>query len=185
MRVIKIFSLILIIVICSLVLIGFALPAKTHVERKVMISAAPEAVFFLLNNYKNFNRWSPWAERDPKALYEFSGPVSGVGAKMTWQSDHAEVGSGSQEITLSKPYERIEVLLDFGDKGTAVAFFALAPQASGTDLTWGFDTDHGGNIMARYMGLMMDSWVGPDYEKGLAKLKRILEQPAQVQRKVQ
>ena len=33
----------------------------------------------------------------------------------------------------------------------------------------------GFNPVARYMGLMFNDWVGADYEKGLAKLKRVVE----------
>ena len=29
----------------------------------------------------------------------------------------------------------------------------------------------------RYIGLMFDGWIGPDYEKGLARLKAIAETP--------
>lgn len=41
--------------------------------------------------------------------------------------------------------------------------------------TWGFDTDLGMNPIARYFGLVMDSMLGADYEKGLAKLKQVCE----------
>ena len=29
--------------------------------------------------------------------------------------------------------------------------------------------------MFRWMGLMMDGWVGPDYEKGLQNLRKLVE----------
>jgi len=40
---------------------------------------------------------------------------------------------------------------------------------------WGFATDMGMNPIARWMGLMMDRWVGADYQKGLARLKDLVE----------
>ena len=42
-------------------------------------------------------------------------------------------------------------------------------------MTWGFESDLGMNPMARWMGLMMDSLVGGDYEQGLANLKDLVE----------
>jgi len=33
------------------------------------------------------------------------------------------------------------------------------------------------NPMGRWMGLMMDGWVGPDYETGLSNLKSLVEGP--------
>lgn len=41
--------------------------------------------------------------------------------------------------------------------------------------TWDFHTDWGFNIPGRYMGLMMDKWVGPMYEKGLGNLKQLAD----------
>ena len=45
----------------------------------------------------------------------------------------------------------------------------------GTKITWGFDSDLGMNPIARWMGLMFDSWIGADYETGLANLKNLVE----------
>jgi len=36
--------------------------------------------------------------------------------------------------------------------------------------------DLGNNPIARYAGLMFDKWIGGDYEKGLARLKQVMEQ---------
>ena len=36
--------------------------------------------------------------------------------------------------------------------------------------------DLGNNPIARYVGLMFDKWIGGDYEKGLARLKQVMEQ---------
>ena len=157
--------------------VGLFLPDTAHVERSARIQAAPERVHALINDYKRFNEWSPWAERDPKAVYEYSGPGAGVGAKMSWRSQDPDVGSGSQEIIESRP-DLIRVALDFGPDGKAVAFFKLEPVEGATQLTWGFDTQFEGNIIGRYAGLLLDGMVGADYEKGLGKLKALVEKPA-------
>ena len=57
----------------------------------------------------------------------------------------------------------------------AVANFELVESDGKTAVTWGFETDLGSNPMARWMGLMMDSWVGGDYEAGLSNLKALVE----------
>ena len=51
----------------------------------------------------------------------------------------------------------------------------LAAADGGTEVTWGFETDLGMNPVGRWMGLMMDSWIGADYEAGLARLKALVE----------
>ncbi|MGI9283759.1 MAG: SRPBCC family protein [Pseudomonadales bacterium] len=175
MKILKTLLFVVIALVLVLVAVGAVLPDTTHVERSVVIDAPPDHVFTFANNIKNFNQWSPWHPIDPNTKYSFSGPDQGVGAKMTWQSDHKNVGSGSQEIMQSQANELVKVFLDFGDMGVADAIYALKPEGEGTHFTWAFDTEHGWNLMGRYFGLMMDSWVGTDYEKGLAKLKQVVE----------
>ncbi len=175
MKILKILLFAVIALVIVLVIVGALLPAASHVERSIVIDAPPEHVFQHANNFRNFNEWSPWYELDPEAEYTFSGPDQGVGAKMAWQSEHDEVGSGSQEIVQSQANELIKVFLDFGDMGVADASYILKPQREGTDFTWAFETEHGWNLVSRYIGLMMDKWLGPVYEKGLTKLKQVAE----------
>jgi len=156
---------------------GLLLPSTTHVERSVVIDRAPAQVFATLDSFERFNTWSPWAEYDPQATYTFEGPASGVGARMRWVGNRA-VGSGSQEITASEPHHRIAVSLDF-DGSLAQASYLLAPEGQGTRVTWAFDSAHGLNPFKRWLGLVFDRMIGADYEKGLAKLKAMLEQDAQ------
>lgn len=175
MSIVKKILLGMLIVVVLLVLIGFLLPARAHVERSTTIEAPAAAVFALVDGFRSFNKWSPWAERDPETEYLFEGPDSGVGAKMSWASQNPQVGTGFQEVTVSEPPERVRTHLDFGSQGTAEAFFELEPVDSGTAVTWGFDTEFGMNLVSRYMGLMFDNWIGADYEAGLAKLKALAE----------
>jgi hypothetical protein len=67
--------------------------------------------------------------------------------------------------------------IDFGAQGTALASLVLEPAGAGSKVTWGFDSDLGFNPIARYFGMMMDGMIGPDYEKGLARLKTVAETP--------
>lgn len=149
------------------------LPASTHVERTTVIERPQAEVFAALNSFQRFNQWSPWAEYDPDAIYTFEGPSHGVGAKMSWVGNRS-VGSGSQTIRESIPNSRIVVALEFGGDAST-ASYALAPEGSATRLTWSFDAEHGFNPFARWMGLLFEKMVGGDYEKGLAKLKALLE----------
>ncbi len=153
---------------------SFFLSDKAHAERSIVIDRPPSVVFALLNSYKRFNEWSPWADLDPKTTYEYSGTEQGVGAKMAWTSTDASVGTGSQEITASTPNERVETLLDFGDQGKATAYFQLTPEGKGTRVAWGFNSDLKGPV-ERLFGLIIPGMIGGDYEKGLAKLKPLAE----------
>ena len=162
------------VVVGVLVAVGFVLPDTAHVERSVTIDRPPSQVFTVLNSFRRFNEWSPWFDKDPNAKYTYSGPANGVGAKESWVGNK-DVGTGSQTITESKPYDSIKVALDFGEMGLAGASYTLAPAGQGTKVTWGLDVNAGGKLIGRYFNLMMDSMVGKDYEKGLAKLKAFVE----------
>jgi effector-binding domain-containing protein/uncharacterized protein YndB with AHSA1/START domain len=164
------------IVICALLAgIGMLLPRQVHVERSIVIDAPRATVFALVDGFKQFNKWSPWAALDPNAKYTREGPEFGVGAKQSWVGDPKTVGSGSQEIVEIKPLERVKSRLEFEDQDPATVQFALAPEAGGTKVTWSLDTDMGAGPVGRYFGLMMDRWIGRDYEKGLASLKTLAE----------
>ena len=166
-------------VLALVMVIGLFLPRNVSVERSVVIDAPPEAVFARVNSLSGFNDWSPWYGRDPDALYAIEGPESGVGSKMSWKSDQKDVGSGTLEIVESRAPEYVESALDFGRQGGGIASFTLEPAGeAGTEIRWSFSTDMGANPLARYFGLMMDSYIGPDYETGLAKLKDVVEAEA-------
>ena len=161
--------------------VGFLLPIRYHVERSITVNRPAATVFTLLNGYGTFNEWSPWAERDPDATYAFSGPASGVGARLSWSGDPRQVGTGWQEITQSRPFERIGMHLDFSDQGEADSYFEILDKRPGTLVTWGFDTDvtegrsFFGALLGRYFGLFFDKWIGADYERGLANFKKFAE----------
>ena len=175
MKILKILLIGLVAVVALLAIVGFLLPSTAHVERSTVIAAPQSTVFALVNGFPRFNEWSPWAKIDPDTRYTHEGPTHGVGAKQSWESEHPDVGAGSQEITVSEPYSRVESALDFGPQGTATAFFDLSPEAGGTKVVWGFDTSFGANIILRYVGLMFDGMLGPQYEEGLAALKSLAE----------
>lgn len=165
------------VVVLALVFVagGFLLPREVQVARSIEIDAAPEIVFPHVNSLKATGEWSPWAARDPEMVVNFSGPDEGVGAAMSWTSDEPSVGEGSQKIVVSEVNARVESDLDFGDMGTAKAAVLLDPNGSATNVTWILVADMGNNPVGRWMGLMMDDWVGADYEIGLSNLKVLVE----------
>ena len=158
-----------------LVVVGLFLPRLAHVERSVSVKAAPSTVFTVLNSFRQFNRWSPWADIDPQMKSSFEGPESGVGARLTW-SGNSSVGSGSQEIIDSQATSRIVIKLTLGDfPGDFRATYALEPEGEGTRITWGYDGDYGNSPVGRWFGVFADKMLGPDYEKGLVRLKALVE----------
>ena len=154
---------------------GFLLPREVVVSRSVDINAPAEAVFPHVNSLKATEAWSPWLARDPATELTYEGPDAGAGSKLTWRSDNPQVGAGTQEIVASSENRQVDTALDFGDMGTATARFLLEEAGDVTTVTWDLSTDMGAGPVGRWMGLMMDRWVGADYEQGLENLKTLVE----------
>ncbi len=177
MKLLKKALIALAIVLGILILIGLALPSSVHVERSVTINSTPSAVFAMVNDIRKFNQWSPWAGIDPDTQFTFEGPPTGTGAKMQWSSEHPGVGAGSLEIVGSDPDRKVTFALNFGPQGTATSYYELQSAGDNTVVIWGFDSDFGYDLVGRYFSLFMDTLIGQEYEKGLATLKRLVEQP--------
>ncbi len=157
-------------IIVLLVIVSFFLPREVHVERSIVINAPQEIAFEQVNTLKNWENWSPWNELDPNMSIVYSGPESGTGAMYTWEGND-KVGKGNLKITNSEPFNRVETDLDFMEQGVAKGYYTFEPVEGNTKVTWGFDSDMGMNPIGRYMGLMMETFLGPDFEKGLSNMK--------------
>ena len=162
-----------------LIILGFVLPDKVHLEREIVIDAPQEEVYALVSDLHEMEKWSPWAKIDPDMTSTIIG--DGVGQTMSWQSDHPDVGDGSQTITALDPPNTAKVDLDFGDMGQAKAALDLSPAGAGTKVIWSFDTNMRKGVpfymkpMSTYFGFMMEGMLGPQYEEGLANLKQLAE----------
>jgi len=157
---------------------AYVLPRHAHVERAITIGRPPSAVFPLVNSLRRFDEWSPWSGLDPAMQARFDGPEAGVGAHMTWAGND-KVGTGSEKIVASVPDQRVTAELDFGDRGPAQSSLLLTPAGNGTRVVWTLEMDLGLAPAGRYFGLLLDRMIGPDYERGLQRLRALAEsQPA-------
>ena len=172
----KMFRNILLVVlglVVVLFLVGFLLPRNVHVERSAVIDANPSLVFNVLLSPAQFSEWSPWSKLDTNMKREYFGPPTGVGAGFSWEGN-SDVGKGTWKISAVEPMKKITVSLDFVDMGVSTSEYLVSQEGSGTKVTWTMDSDMGFWPMGRYFGLMFDSWVGADYEKGLANLQTFI-----------
>lgn len=161
------------IAIALMIIIGLALPRHTMVTVETRISTHPATVFALVNDFHRVALWSPWLDADANVRIIYSGPDRGVDATMTW--DGTIIGSGTQTITESRPFEHISSVMNSAEASESRTWFDLRPDHGATLITWGFDSDHGYNLIGRYFSMMLASIVRRDYEKGLANLKALAE----------
>ena len=146
------------------------------VQRSVTINAPADQVYGHIVDFHNWGAWSPWDEMDPSMEKSYSGADAGVGTKYAW-SGNRKVGQGSMEITGAEEPSRIEIALEFLKpfRASNTTLFSLDPAGEATDVTWTMTGRK--TFMTRVMGIFksMDSMVGPDFEKGLARLKSTVE----------
>jgi hypothetical protein len=171
-------KLLIVVLALPFLIIGgaYLLPPETEVSRSIVIEKDAKTVFSMVNDLKATQKWSPWSEKDPAMKVVYTGPSNGGGAAMSWESNNPQVGKGSQKIIESQNLKMVHTRLSFEGQNDADAKFQLEKLAENkTKLTWSFVSEHGKNPINRYMGLMFDTWVGSDYERGLLRLKNLLE----------
>lgn len=172
MKALKIVSAVVVLLLLSLLALGFLLPDTRQFQRSAVVDAPPATVYAVLDGFRQFNRWSPWASLDPNTQYQFEGPPMGVGAKLSWHSAQENVGSGSQEIVEAEANQRVRMRLVFsGFDSENYSTLQLAPEGEHTRVTWIYESHFHGDLLGRYFGLKLEDWVAPDYEKGLAALQ--------------
>ena len=145
------------------------------VQRSATIAAPPEQVYAQIIDFHNWAAWSPWDELDPDMNKTFSGDDAGVGAKYAW-SGNRKVGQGSMEITGATDAANIQIALEFLKpfRATNATEFTLRPAGEGTEVTWAMTGRK--TLLTRIMGIFksMDSMVGPDFERGLTRLEKVV-----------
>lgn len=146
-----------------------------RVSRSTEIAAPAERILPLLTDFREWRKWSPWEEADPKLERTYEGPASGVGAIYSWQGN-SQAGAGRMEVLEA---DNSHVAIDQRFRAPMQAHnrieFQLTPAAGKTVVEWVMTGPQ--NLVMRIMSVFwkMEKMVGPDFEKGLAKLKTVAE----------
>ena len=168
------------VVIVVVLCIVIALQSSTyHVERTATVNAPAPVVYAQVNDFHNWNAWSPWAKLDPAMKQTFEGAPAGNGAIYTWNGNK-EVGQGRMLITESHPSELVKIKLDFirPFAGTSDTVFTFKPAGNQTTVTWSMSGDKNFIAKAFHLFVNMDKMIGGDFEKGLAQMKAVAEATA-------
>ena len=149
--------------------------AHFEMSRSTTINAPADRVHSLLNDFREWQQWSPWEGLDPDLKRTFTGPATGVGSHYAW-AGNKKAGEGTMEITESTPSSvaiDLEFLKPF--KASNVTAFDLTEAGSGTTRVNWTMTGTRGVIMGLMGNLFFDKAIGKDFDKGLAQLKAAAE----------
>ena len=164
----------LVAVIAIILVIASFQSDDLNVTRSATIAAPPEALFKVVNDFRQWDAWSPWSKLDPNMKKSLEGPPEGVGAVYRWSGNN-EVGEGSTHLIESKPNEKIGMKLEFVRpfSGTSDVQFTFAPEGAGTKVTWAMQSKK--PFIGKVMGMFMDceKMCGDQFSEGLANLGKV------------
>ncbi|MBN2524628.1 MAG: SRPBCC family protein [Bacteroidales bacterium] len=156
-----------------LLLAGLFLPKDAHIESSATIGASMEIVFDQVNDFKNWEKWSPWLLEDSTMIFEFGDKTAGTGAYCRWTSKKS--GSGNQTIKKSIPDKRIDTYIDFGDQGNANSLWKFDNTEKNVRVTWSFES-FDMRYMERYFMFLFENSIRKNLARGLQNLKNFCEE---------
>ena len=170
------FAIAIAALIAAVLIFAATRPDSFRLERSIAIKAPPEKIFALLNDFHQWEAWSPWEKIDPALKRTYSGAASGRGAVYAW-SGNQEVGAGRMEIVEPQPSTKLLVKLDFSAPFEAhnMLEFTLLRQGEVTRVTQAMFGPS--PYVSKLIGMVfsMDKMVGGKFEEGLANLKGLAE----------
>ena len=151
-------------------------PDDFRVSRSASFAAPAAIVFPHVNDLHKWQAWSPWAKIDLACKYTYDGPVAGVGASFSW-AGNSKVGQGRMTILESRPNDLIRIKLEFFKpfKATNIAEWTFKNEGATTAVTWAMTGKSNFIFKAFSVFKSCDQMVGPQFEQGLADLKKIVE----------
>jgi hypothetical protein len=166
------------IVAVLFVLVGLVLPSHRHLSKDVETNRKLTIVYDTLNSLKRFKDWNVVPLRDPRMALKVSGPESGNGARLDYESDKPNPGKGSWQIVDSQPGQSVTYALTNPERGDNKKMtFKLEPTGRGgrnVKITQTYDVDYGWDLLGRYAGLYVGRHVGDDMKLGLDRLSNML-----------
>jgi hypothetical protein len=146
------------------------------VSRSVAILAAPDRVYQEIVDFHRWPQWSPWEDLDPDLKRTYSGPDAGPGAVYEW-AGNGKAGQGRMEIVDATAPSTVGIDLAFEKpfRSRQDIRFTIEPEGDGSRVTWMMTGKK--TVMIKVMGVFrsMDKMIGPDFEKGLTRLKASAE----------
>ncbi|MBY6187598.1 SRPBCC family protein [Marinobacter hydrocarbonoclasticus] len=163
----------LLLVLLIVVVAGVVLPDQFEVRRSVRIDAPPGQIHPYLEDLTLWPLWNPFQSSEVQVVV--SRPSAGSGAHQRWRDKN---GGGELWITLSDPKEGISYDLRFGDSPDRFqADFLYRPQGRQTVVVWEMSGEMQIPVIGAYLAMMADVMIGEQFQLGLERLKRVVEQP--------
>lgn len=164
----------LLLVVAAFLTYAAMQPAMYQITRERMVELPPAALYAEVDDFRDWEAWSPWRKMDPEAKYTYGGAPSGKGAVMHWSGQKSGVGTAI--ITASAPNELIIVRLNSEKpsyKSNVMEIVLIPRGPSKTQMIWNMHGEN--NFGMRVMGTLMreNAKVAAQFEEGLASLEAV------------
>jgi hypothetical protein len=167
-----------VLVLVVLGILGYAStkPDTFEVVRSTTIKAPPEKIYARLNDFSQWDSWSPWSKLDPAMTKKISTNSVGKGATYEW-AGNSDVGKGKMEITESIAPTAVNMNLFFAEpfNSNNTSNFLLIPSGDATKVEWRMkgQSPFISKVMTVFIDL--DKEIGKDFERGLENLRKVSE----------
>jgi len=172
MKILKIILLIVGVLIAGFFIWNAVSEKSYEVSRSIEIDADIEVVFGVVGDYKTWPLWTAWYEKDSTVIPSFGEITAGLGATYKWTSKNS--GNGSMEFIVYEPMNNLASLITFEGMGQSMAYWTFQSTEDGkTVATWTMVGEL--PFLFRFMGSSLEKNIGLDFERGLEKLKQLIE----------
>ncbi len=160
-------------------IIGFAIyvavqPNSFEVSRERTINAPASVLYDNVIDFKNWEAWSSWVEKEPDLKLMFPEQTGGVGGSYSWEGKD---GLGNMKTIAANPKTSIVQELQFDDFHPSKINWTFEPTSDKkTKVTWKMNSEKLPFMFKGFAAVSggFDSMIGPDFRRGLEKLDSVV-----------
>jgi effector-binding domain-containing protein/uncharacterized protein YndB with AHSA1/START domain len=174
MKAVKYFLFLVLILVIGISIYVAVQPNSFEVKRSRTINAPAQIIYNNVIDFKNWEAWSSWVEKDPQTVITLSKQTGGVGGSYSWIDSK---GSGSMKTLKTNSPNSMTQELQFDDYQPSEINWNFEPTDDGkTTVTWRMNSS---NIPFMFKASALisggfDNMIGPDFERSLEKLDSVI-----------
>lgn len=171
MKVLKTLGIIVLVLVAIVVIVPAFLPSTKFISRSITVNAPAKNAFVMVNDLKNWTKWSPWYLMDTTSNMVYSENPVGKDAWYEWDSKKSDIGKGKLTITNSAPSDsvNVEIAMENMDPFHAGYYFETVGENETKVTTSMMMTSP--NYIGKWFIVLFSGNLANQFDKGLAKIK--------------
>lgn len=164
------------VVVLGVVVAASMQPKEYRLERSVVTTANPGAVYVIMCDLNRFKDWSPFLKLDPNSKVAVEGPACAPGQTYVWDGND-DAGAGKMTTVATVPNESVAIKLEFTRPmpDTADTSWTVKSEGGQNRIVWEMHGANGSLMQKVFSMLFMEKMMGPMFDEGLASLKKLAE----------